>query len=114
MFRDTGEPQIVVPQDAAEKSKKVPGLARIWLAGMCVAERLFLTSGRQRLASRIQPAAESGVEQGENARLSFHNTQQGPPTGPRVETSAGTTAGAARRYVLSPPPQLRHPVRGCL
>ena len=38
-IRDTGEPRIVVPRNAAEKSKKVPGLSRIWRARMCAAEK---------------------------------------------------------------------------
>jgi hypothetical protein len=51
--------------------------------------------------------AESGVEPVEKPRLSFHDRQQGPSTGPRVETSLAPSTGAAR----CAHPQMRHAVR---
>jgi hypothetical protein len=75
-----------------QKDTKIQGTKGCWKVGKgtshvaCVdrtlREALFLSTGRQRLASPVW----SGVEHVGNPRFSLHHRQQGPPTGPRVET----------------------------
>jgi hypothetical protein len=114
----TQEPRLTVwktPRDAssfsrsnaAEKSRKGtrPGshmACKDVRCGRPVPERRTPTIGFAGITG-----AESGVEPVEKPRLSFHDRQQGPSTGPRVETSLAPSTGAAR----CAHPQMRHAVR---